>query len=77
MQTQTEHLFIKTDEVAQLCRCCPKTILRWNKAGLMPRPIGDFGPLVFDRSEIVEWNKQGRPSRKEWESRKKMFSSKR
>jgi len=56
---------LKTKQAAALCGCGERTLWRWSRCGIAPRPIkigdGRQGAVRYRRSELVAWIESGCP----------------
>jgi predicted DNA-binding transcriptional regulator AlpA len=62
------HVLLRKKGLAELLDWSPRTIDRYDAAGLLPRPIQLGGSKRWRRAEIVGWIAAGCPPRKQWEA---------
>ena len=49
------HEYMTVKEVADLVRVKVETIYRWRKRNLIPQPVRQIRPLIWDGDTIREW----------------------
>jgi len=66
-----ESLLLDTKQVAELLGIGERTLWRWSRSGIAPRPIKIGKTVRFSADEIREWVAKGCPREGQWERFKK------
>lgn len=66
-----ESLLLDTKQVAELLGIGERTLWRWSRSGIAPRPIKIGKTVRFSADEIREWVAKGCPHERQWEHLKK------
>ncbi|MCY2992376.1 MAG: helix-turn-helix domain-containing protein [Planctomycetota bacterium] len=66
-----ENLLLDTKQVAELLGVGERTLWRWSRSGIAPRPLKIVKTVRWSAVEVREWVAAGCPREEQWEKMKK------